>query len=198
MISHLLIKPKHKHPMAAVDMLWATPDGIDGQVTSPPLRQVLLLEDDTLEDFNLQPGDLRENIIIRDFGLYHRPSGTVIQIGDVKIALTFHCEPCKIIGDKVNLKAIQHQRGYLGYFLNSGAIARDDRVEVLDERVEAIPYVPVERIKWYLNKIDQPIMASDLMWQVGLASSYCRALPALLRKHKDIDKSKVIFQWQLL
>jgi MOSC domain-containing protein YiiM len=185
--------------MQAVDLFdVSATHGIHSQVKSSPLRQILILEHGTLEEFNLQPGDLRENMIVRDFDLYGLPSGSVVQVGGVQIALTFPCEPCNVIADKVNLKAIRHKRGYLGRFLNDGVIRAGDPVTVTDHRHESIPEIPVERITWYLNKIDTPIMAADLMWQVGLAPSYCRALPAMLRKHPEIDETKIIFQRQLL
>ncbi len=198
MITHLLIKPAHKQPMVAVDEMHVTAhNGIVGTVRSSPLRQVLLLEDATLQEFQLQPGDLRENIIVREMDLYRLPSGSILQIGNVQIALTILCEPCKIIANKVDLKAIRDKRGYLGRFLNDGVIRVDDNIIVTEQHVEPVPEIPVERIKWYLQKIDTPILAADLMWQVGLASSYCRALPAMLKKHPDIAEIKIIFQRQL-
>jgi MOSC domain-containing protein YiiM len=199
MIVALLKKQQHKEKMQQVDAFPVTAaQGIDGQVLCSPFRQVLILQHSTLYDFNLQPGDLRENIIIDDdIDLYNLPSGTVIQIGDVKIRLTFLCEPCKMIADKVNLKDIRDQRGMLGCFLNDGLIQKQDKVFVTDEKFEPIPEKASERIIWFLNKHHEPIMARDLMWQVGLPHSYCRALPAMIAKNPAIDSSKILFANQI-
>lgn len=194
MITHLLIKRQHKQQLDPVVKLQLSQQGIIGNVVCSPLRQILLLEHKTLNEFNLKPGDLRENIIIDGMDLYALPSGSVLQIGDTLIALTFHCEPCKIIADKVNLKDIREQRGYLGRVLQGGTIAVGDTVTVTDQKTETIPDEPVERIKWFLAKRDNPILTADLMWEVGLASSYCRALPAMMRKHPDIKASKILFK----
>ncbi|HEY1097215.1 MAG TPA: MOSC domain-containing protein, partial [Alphaproteobacteria bacterium] len=172
MIAHLLRKPAHKEPMVLVDHLDITmASGIRGNVRTAPLRQVLLLEENTLNEFDLQPGDLRENIIIDGFELYNLPSGSVIKIGNVLVQLTFLCEPCNRIADKVNLKDIRDKRGILGKFLNDGTIHSNDTISLTGQRMEFIPFEPVERIRWYMNKIDAPIMASELLWQTGLASS---------------------------
>lgn len=193
-VTHLLVKPAHKQPLAYIDTMTVDETGIAGNVVCGPLRQVLILERRTLDMFNLQPGDLRENIIIDGLDLYALPSGTVLQIGEAFIALTFHCEPCKIIADKVNLKDIRDDRGYLGRVLKPGTLSAGDGVFVTTQKTESIPDKPVERIKWFLAKCDRPVLAADLMWEVGLASSYCRALPAMMRKHPEIDKGKISFK----
>ena len=192
-VTDLLIKPAHKQPMAAVDKMHVSEAGIKDNIACGPLRQVLMLEQRTLNEFHLQPGDLRENIIVRDFDLYGLSSGSVIKIGDALIGLTFLCEPCKIIADKVNLKDIRPQRGMLGRFLNDGIIAAGDTVTLTDQTIEPVPFETVDRIAWHLDKIDRTITAAELMWQVGLASSYCRALPAMIRKHAKIDGGKIVF-----
>ena len=198
MITNLLLKPQHGQPLIAAEALELdAANGIKGNVRTSPLRQVLLLEARTLAEFNLNPGDLRENIIGEGLDLYALTSGTVLRVGAVDIALTFLCEPCRIIADKVNLKDIRHKRGYLGRVLNQGVIRLGDPVIVTDRREEVIPEDAAARIKWYLAKHPQPIRAAELMWQVGLASSYCRALPAILRKHPDIPADRIVFANQV-
>lgn len=68
-----------------------------------------------------------------------------------------------------------------------------DRVRLESTRLAPIPYSASERIRWYLAKLEQPIMATELVDAVGLPKSYCRALPALLRKYPDLDASLVHF-----
>ncbi len=195
MIKALFIKPGTGKPMVSVKTLDINNDGsIIGQVRCSPFRHMLIINTGTIATFNLQPGDLRENIIISDPNLYNYRSGTVLKMGDSLVRLTFLCEPCSKIKDKAHLRLITGQRGYLGHFLNGGSIFLNQETGLSDRVFEPIPYHPVERIKWYLTKQEEPILASELVWQIGLPPSYCRALPALLKKHNDIDQSLVIFK----
>jgi hypothetical protein len=40
----------------------------------------------------------------------------------------------------------------------------------------------------------EPVTASKLIFDLGLHSSYARALPAILRKMPELDRSAVIFK----
>jgi len=180
-VTLLLIKPESKKPLSLVDHFIFNENGIVGNITCLPLRQVLIVPTCTTEEFKLKPGDLMENILVEYDALYSLPSGTVVKIGDAHIRLTFHCEPCGRIKDKVNLKSITHKRGYLGQFLNSGGIKIGDRLEVTKQRLEPIPYDVKERIVWFLKKQEQPVPVSVLLREVGLSLGYARAVPALFK-----------------
>ena len=75
--------------------------GIEGDANAGGVgpRQVLLVALETLQAFKLQPGDLRENIVVAGLPLDDLPSGSVLQFGDsATVRLTYHCEVCKYIG----------------------------------------------------------------------------------------------------
>jgi len=170
-------------------------DGIDKSLQQHSLKQVLLLPRSSLIEFELQAGQLKENIVISDrFELHNLESGSVLQIGPAKIRLTFHCEPCSKIKHLVNPKKILHKRGYHGQIIQAGRINIGDSISLLNERYEPIPYDFADRIKWYLGKTSGDIWASDLVYAIGLSSSYCRALPNILRNRADIDKSRILFK----
>src|SRR5947209_5380901 len=98
MILHLLNKPGRYKPLVEVDELVVSTTGILGSVSSLPIRQVLIVPQNTLDHFRLSPGDLRENLVIDDSGmepLHSLPSGTVLKIGEALVRLTVHCEPCR-------------------------------------------------------------------------------------------------------
>ena len=154
----------------------------------------MILPQTTLNRCGLSPTDLKENILI-DSGIdiHALPSGTVMRIGDAEIRLTFHCEPCNKIKHLIRPDALRHHRGYLGQVIHAGDIHTGDEVSVLDKRFETIPYTPADRIKWFLERQTQPILAANLVDAIGLPKSYCRALPALLRRNPAIDSSKVIY-----
>ena len=180
--------------MRSVMAFGVGPNGIEGNVYCLPLRQVLIVPTQSLTEFNLKRGDLRENIVVDGFDLHKLESGTVIQIGSVRIRLTFHCEPCRKLADIVSLKKITHKRGILGNFLNNGVIKVGDAVVVGDKSFDAIPYRIDDRIKWYLDKQDKPVPVSKLAFDIGLSNSYCRAIPNLVRNRDDIRKELILYK----
>lgn len=191
---HLFVKDGHANPMRSVMAFGVGPNGIEEQVYCQPLRQVLIVPTQSLTEFKLNPGDLRENIVVDGLDLHKLESGTVIQIGSVRIRLTFHCEPCRKLADIVNLRKIMHKRGVLGNFLNNGVIKVGDAIVVGEKGFEAIPYRIDERIKWYLDKQDKPVPVSKLVFDIGLSNSYCRAIPNIVSNRNDIRKELILYQ----
>jgi hypothetical protein len=170
-------------------------DGIEKSLKQHSLKQVLLLPRSSLIEFELQAGQLKENIVISDtIDLHNLESGSVLKIGLVKIRLTFHCEPCSKIKHLVNHKKILHKRGYHGQVVQAGPINVGDSISLTNERYAPIPYDFADRVKWYLEKTTGDIWASDLVYDIGLSSSYCRALPNILRNRSDIEKSRILFK----
>lgn len=197
MIESLFIKQSNQDLfMTPKEQIEVSQNGIYGHIECHKFRQVLILPNSTLKEFNLQAGQLKENILINDEGLdiHSLPSGTVIQIGSAKIRLTFHCEPCSKIKGFVSTRKVTHKRGYLGQIINEGVIKRGDEITILPERYEGVPYLLADRIKWYLDKREEPIMVSELVSDIGLSKSYCRAIPNIIRNRDDIDKNKIIYK----
>lgn len=167
--------------------------GIERNIPCPPLRQVLITSAFDLAALGYAPGELRENVTLDDPALHDHPSGTILAIGEARVRLTFHCEPCKIISRGDSLKPLLHRRGVLGCFQNNGVIRIGDPVTIAPARAEAIPYESAERIKWYLAKQSGPVSASELLHDVGLPTGYARALPALLRRSPELREDAVRF-----
>jgi hypothetical protein len=181
-VTNLYIKRKHGAELEAVTTFTFDKDGIGGSVACAPFRQVLIASRPILADCGLKPGDLRENILLEDDGLYALPSGTVIRIGQALIRLTFHCEPCKQVLKLIAFDRIVHRRGVFGCFLNEGTISLGDELVVTEQKFEPIPYAVSERIRWFLSKGQAPAAAGQLIEAIGLPSSYARAMPRLLEK----------------
>lgn len=170
-----------------------TKKGIEANRECHEWRQILILPISTLVEFDLHPSDLRENILIKD-DVHHLASGTLLKIGEVEIRLTFLCEPCKKIKSLVSPKKLICKRGYLGQIITPGKISVNDQVFVQADTFEPIPYEIPERIKWYLDQLEVPIQAAELMKRIGVASSYCRALPNLLKSRPEINSQKILFK----
>lgn len=170
-----------------------TKKGIEANRECHEWRQILILPISTLVEFGLHPSDLKENILIQD-DVHHLASGTKLQIGEVEIRLTFLCEPCKKLQTLVSPKKLIHKRGYLGQIITPGKISVNDKVFVKADTFEPIPYAVPERIKWYIDKLEEPIQAAELMKRIGVPNSYCRALPNLLKSRPEINTQKILFK----
>lgn len=196
MVTNLFLKTKRKGHLTEASQLRVARRGIEGNVAVSPIRQVLIVPFSTLLQFQLRPGDLRENIVIDDSltgNLHEHPSGTVLEIGCVLIRLTVHCEPCYRIKDVVNLKAIEHKRGYFGAVLKGGTIEIGDKIRCLQQKNEAIPYDIKERLRWYLARLTAPVQVTRLVHEIGVPQSYCRVIPNLLRDQPEF-RGMVLFR----
>ncbi|GGX03957.1 MOSC domain-containing protein [Aquimarina muelleri] len=181
-VQKLFLKESLGNTLREVDSFEVTKKGIVGAKVALPQRHILILTTEIIERFDLEPGDLKENIIIDGLDIHALSSGTVIQIGEVQIRLTYHCEPCKQIKDVVALKKIEHQRGYLGTVLNKGEIKIGDTLTVLDITYDSIPYTIKDRIMWYLDQQKNPVSIKKLAYEISVSPSYYRAIPNMLKK----------------
>ena len=58
---------------------------------------MLIIERETLEEFELPIGDVRENITVEGIKLAGLPAGTRMQVGRALLEATMDCTPCKFI-----------------------------------------------------------------------------------------------------
>ena len=181
-VTHLFLKHSHGGALQSVSSFDYGTCGIRGNVACAPFRQVLIASQSVTAECGLQAGDLRENIVVDFDALYELASGTVVQIGQALIRLTFHCEPCKNILSLVPFDRIVHKRGVLGSFLNDGTISVGDQFSVTEQKLEEIPYAVSDRIRWFLKTRDPSAAAVELVHSIGLPVSSAKAVPGLLRK----------------
>jgi len=168
----------------ASSVLTISSGAIRGAVPSEVLRQVLLMPNSTLDEFSLRPGDLRENIVIDDSSigpLHALPSGSVLRLGGVRIRLTVHCEPCKLVAELASPTALRHKRGYLGTFLQDGTIHVGDKIVNEGVQFDPIPYELRDRIVWYLEKQTGPVEVTRFVRDIGLSLAACRAVPNMIK-----------------
>lgn len=192
-VTKLFVKTESGAQMSPVSTLCGDESGIKGNVACHPFRQVLILNTKTVDQFSLRHGDLRENVLIQCDSLYDFPSGTELLLGTLRVRLTFHCEPCKKIASAVTPCRIMHRRGYLGSILNSGEVNVGDSVKYIGKLFDEIPYSPIERVRWYLDKHDGKVAARDLVSAIALRNSYCRTIPRFLKKLGGEYENKVVF-----
>ncbi len=58
-------------------------------------RQVLLMEQEVLDQLGLAPGDVREQVTVRDLGLDRLVFGTRLHVGTALLEVAGPCQPCE-------------------------------------------------------------------------------------------------------
>ena len=134
-VLHLFQCVAHCEPMREFDEVLAVEnkgfqDCIHGRKGSS--RQVLLMDLETLEEFGIPPGRVRENITTRGIALDTLRIGQRLRAGEALLEVTKPCEPCHQI-DEIRdglQEAIRGRRGLLCRVVEAGRIRRGDAVEV--------------------------------------------------------------------
>jgi MOSC domain-containing protein YiiM len=144
-VSSLFIAVEHRKPMKAVDQVTAIANrGFEGCVHGRHggKRQVLLVDTETLAEFGLEPGIVRENITTVGLNVAILKLGQRLAIGDVILEVTIPCEPCSRMEEiRMGLQeALQDRRGVLCQVIEGGRISRGDVIEIR-EAATTIPSV---------------------------------------------------------
>jgi len=94
-------------------------------------RQILLMDRETLGEFDLSDGQIRENITVRGVELSALVEGSKLSIGEgVVLNITGDCEPCSRMDEiRQGLKdELEGQRGMLAYAESGGNIRVGDAI----------------------------------------------------------------------
>ena len=97
------------------------------------LRQVLFMDKETLDEFGLAPGQVKENITMTGLDLSQTKTGQKFLIGDdVTMEIVGDCEPFgKMDAIKPGLmEKLDKRRGMLAKVINGGVIKVGDTVRV--------------------------------------------------------------------
>ncbi len=98
-------------------------------------RQVLLMDEETLERFGLSHGQIRENVTTSGIDFASLEAGSKVALGDdVVVRITGHCAPCSRMDEiRPGLRVdLEGQRGMLAYVVQGGEIKVGDGVRVLE------------------------------------------------------------------
>ena len=109
--------------------------GLEGDRSCKPgaLRQVLVMDKETLDEMDLNPGIIKENITITGIDLSQAKVGQVFFIGDqVTLEVVGECEPCsKMDAIRPGLQErLNHRRGMLTTVINGGPIKVGDSIRI--------------------------------------------------------------------
>jgi alkylated DNA nucleotide flippase Atl1 len=199
-ILRLFSKLQHTAPMVEQTTLQLEPGrGITGDVNADPIspRQVLIVQEQDLLDLSIQPGALRENIVIRSSDRSFKPGAILEFSNQVAIGLTLNCEPCKAVSHLVrSLKDLDGKRGILGVVVVGGTLTVGDRFVIHPDAFPALAEKPYDRFLDFLTRIPvgQVVTYREVITGIGVANGYFRALPKYLQKadHSGYPSHRVL------
>lgn len=123
--------------MKPVDPGLFVPDlGLDGCRHANPgsRRQVLLIEEETLDEFEFAPAIVKENVTTRGIELMSLPVDTRLRLGEeVELWITGPCAPCGLM-DEIReglQEEIRGRRGVLAWVKTGGSVNVGDGIEVV-------------------------------------------------------------------
>ncbi len=96
-------------------------------------RQVLVMDKETLDHFELVPGQIKENITTEGLDLSQAAPGNVFFVGDeVTMEVVGECEPCgKMDAIRLGLREeLDHRRGILAIVISGGPIKVGDSIRI--------------------------------------------------------------------
>jgi MOSC domain-containing protein YiiM len=131
-VVHLFRAPKRRLSMEEVETADAVTDfGFAGCVhAKKSLRQVLLVDKETLDAMDLRPGIIRENITTEGINVNGLGLGEQLRIGPVLLQVSAVCTPCDQL-EKVRpglRREIYGRRGMLCQVLQGGTIRAGDAI----------------------------------------------------------------------
>jgi len=134
-VIHLFRAPKRRAPIEELPEARASKDvGLEGCAHARPQgkRQVLLMDRETLEIFELAPGIVRENVTTDGLDVNRLAIGERLQIGKVELQVSAVCDPCvQIEALRAGLQAaMQGRRGMLCRVVRGGILRRGDEIVV--------------------------------------------------------------------
>ena len=134
-VIHLQLKPAQGEPMRPVEFVEAIADfGLrDDANAGRGKRQILIIERELLDEFQLPIGDVRENITVQGIRLAGMAAGTRVRVGQALLEATLDCAPCQFIEDKrFGLReAMKGKRGTLFRVVEGGEIRVSDKIEAV-------------------------------------------------------------------
>lgn len=136
-VAKLFVAPERRRPMKEVDQVTALADkGFEGCTHGRhgSKRQVLVIDLETLAEFGLAPGVLRENITIMGLNIDGLRAGQRLVIGGAVLEVTIPCEPCSRM-DEIRMglqEALNNRRGVLCRVVAGGRISQGDAIELTE------------------------------------------------------------------
>jgi len=133
-VLHLFRAPQRRLPMAELAEVRAVEDsGLEGcaHARAGSKRQVLLMDNETLEGMDLRPGSIRENITTQGLNVNGLALGQRLRVGEARLEVSAVCTPCDQM-EKIRpglRRELRGRRGMLCRVIAGGTIRRGDTIE---------------------------------------------------------------------
>ena len=137
-VLHLFRAPQRRLPMKELAEIYAVKNfGFEGCAHARPggKRQVLLVDNETLELMELRPGIIRENITTSGLNVNGLALGQQLRVGGSRLEVTAVCTPCDLM-EKIRpglRRELSGRRGMLCRVLAGGTIRQGDAIEKLSD-----------------------------------------------------------------
>ncbi len=127
--------PGERLPMRALEESELRDGGILGDAHFAPgsLRQLLLIEAETLAELGVETGAVKENITVEGLTLMGLPAGIRLEVGQAELEITKECEPCSRM-DEIRdglMAGLVGRRGMMARVTRPGVVRRGDPIRVL-------------------------------------------------------------------
>ena len=137
-VLRLFISPLPGQPMREVPQANAMVDwGLEGcaHARRASKRQVLLMDAETLQEMDLHPGQVKENVLTTGLDVRSLTRGQRLRIGEALLEVTIPCTPCNMFeAIRPGLEAaMRGKRGMLCRVIKDGVIRQGDSVEVQEQ-----------------------------------------------------------------
>jgi MOSC domain-containing protein YiiM len=129
----LFVAPEKKAAPVSLSEVRVAAEGFEGDFhtrTAANRRQILMVSHAVLDEFQLSPGTLFENMTIEGIDVMGLAAGQRLQVGDTVLEVTVPCEPC-VQMDRIRdglKRSLEGKRGMFARVLSSGVIRVGDAV----------------------------------------------------------------------
>lgn len=109
----------------------------DKHANAASRRQVLIVDREALDQLDLEPGLIKENITVEGLDVMSLNPGTRLRLGaDAVVELTSVCEPCFRMDEiRPGLKSeLEGRRGMNSRVIGGGQIAVGDRITIVQQQ----------------------------------------------------------------
>ena len=100
---------------------------------NPPKREVLFVSRDHLDELDLAPGVIRENVTVADADVQQWAVGQQVRAGGAVFEITMVCDPCHRMDElRPGLRSrLDGKRGMLARVVEGGDVALGDQLSLL-------------------------------------------------------------------
>ena len=131
----IFIKREKGGKSVPLDSVQAGLGGFEGDhhTGSVRRRQILLMSGNILDELNLPPGAIYENVVVDGMDVMALKEGQQLRLGGALVAVTVECDPC-VQMDRIRnglRETLERRRGMFVKVIAPGVVRVADRVEVL-------------------------------------------------------------------